>query len=100
MDLHMLTTTDNPFSPITQYDEWLVWDEAQGYCSNSLLARVVHTSDELSDADQAQAIEDAIDEIVTENVSGVHTKVRAGTFDDGFVKRIKGNEESTDFRAA
>lgn len=77
MDLHMLTTTDNPFSPVTQYDEWMVWDMSHGYNSNSLLARVVHTSPELSDADQVLAIEEAIDEIVTENVSGVHTKVRA-----------------------
>jgi hypothetical protein len=73
----MLTTTDNPFSPVTQYDAWLTWDLSRGYCSNSLLARVVHTSDELSDELQQEAIEEAIDEIVTENVSGVHTKVRA-----------------------
>jgi hypothetical protein len=78
MDLYMLTTTDNPFSPVTQYDEWLTWDMAR-YNSNALLARVVHTSPELSDADQELAIQDAIDEIVQENVSGVHTKVRAGS---------------------
>lgn len=78
MDLHMLTTIDNPFSPLTQYDEWRVWDEAR-YNTNSLLARVVVSSPDLSEADQTQAIEDAIDEIVTENVSGVHTKVRADT---------------------
>lgn len=77
MDHYMLTTTDNPFSPVTEYDEWMSWDMAHGYWTNSLLARVIHTSPELSDADQAQAVEDAIDEIVTENVSGVHTKVRA-----------------------
>jgi hypothetical protein len=80
MDFFMLTTTDNPFSPVTQYDEWMAWDMAHGYYSNSLLARVVRTSPELSDADQEQAIQDAIDEIVTENVSGVHTKVRANSF--------------------
>jgi hypothetical protein len=45
------------------------------YNTNALLARVVRTSPDLSPADQAQAIEDAIDEIVTNNVSGVHTKV-------------------------
>lgn len=75
MDLYMLTTIDNPFSPITHYDEWLAWDMLN-YNSNALLARVVRTSSELSDADQAQAIQDAIDEIVTENVSGMHTKVK------------------------
>lgn len=76
MELYMLTTTDNPFSPVTQYDEWLTWDMAT-HNSNALLARVVRTSPELSDEDQLLAIQEAIDEIVTENVSGVHTKVRA-----------------------
>lgn len=76
MAYYMLTTTDNPFSPVTQYDEWMAWDMAY-YNSNSLLARVVRTSSELSDVDQDLAIQKAIDEIVTENVSGVHIKVRA-----------------------
>lgn len=79
MDYYMITTTDNPFSPVTQYDEWMSWDMAHGYYSNSLLARVVRSSPDLSDADQDAAIQDAIDEIVTENVSGVHTKVRANS---------------------
>ncbi len=78
MDLYMLSTDDNPYSPVTHYDEWLTWD-MQRYNSNALLARVVRTSPELSDADQAQAIQDAIEEIVTENVSGKHIKVKAGT---------------------
>jgi len=72
--LHMLTTTDNPFDPRTQYSEWLTWDMAH-YNTNALLARVVVTSPSLSPADQALAIEDAINEIVEQNVSGVHTKV-------------------------
>lgn len=81
MDYHMLTTTDNPFSPVTDYDDWMAWDMAHGYHTNSLLARVVYSSHELSDLDQLLAIEDGIDEIVEQNVSGVHTKVRAGTFE-------------------
>ena len=80
MDYYMLTTIDNPFSPVTQYDEWLVWDMAR-YNTNALLARVVRTSPELSDLDKLLTIQEAIDEIVEENVSGVHTKVRAGSID-------------------
>jgi hypothetical protein len=75
MEHFMLTTKDNPFSPITEYDEWLTWDLAQGYCTNSLLARVIHTSPDLSDADQDEEIQNAISEIVQENVSGMHTMV-------------------------
>jgi hypothetical protein len=72
---HMLTTIDNPFNPFTQWDEWYAFDLASGYNTPGMLARIVQTSDELSEADQAQAIEDAIDEIVDENVLGIYRKV-------------------------
>ena len=75
---NMLTTVDNPFSPFTQYDEWLVYDTRMGYHTNALLARVVKSSDELSEPDQLLAIELAMQEIVRENVSGVH-KIVQGT---------------------
>ncbi len=71
----MLTTVDNPYDPFTQYDEWYAFDYAAGYHTPSFLARIVKTSDELSEADQQLAICDAIDEIVKENVLGVYRKV-------------------------
>lgn len=67
MDEHMLTTKDNPYDPSTQFDQWRTWDEAAGYNTLSYLGRVVRTSDELSDADQSLAYEQAIDEIINEN---------------------------------
>ena len=76
---HMLTTVDNPFDPFTQYREWYAFDVSHGYHSASLLARVIVTSDELSEADQSLAIELAINEIVEENVLGLHRKVTAQT---------------------
>lgn len=75
MDLHMLTTIDNPFDPFTQWDEWNRWDQASGYNTTSFLARIVASSDELSETDQDLAIEQAIDEIVKENVTGMYRKV-------------------------
>jgi hypothetical protein len=71
----MLTTVDNPFDPFTQFDEWLAYDIGSGYNSCGFLARVAKVSNDLSPADQAQAIQDAIDEIVDENVLGVWKKV-------------------------
>lgn len=71
----MLTTIDNPFNPFTQFAEWYAYDEAAGHHSTSLLDRIAVTSDELSESEQDYAIERAIDEIVTENVSGLHRKV-------------------------
>lgn len=75
MQLHMLTTIDNPFNPFTEFNEWYSWDFEAGYHTPEYLARVAITSDELSDADQEQAIEYAIDEIVKANVLGVYRKI-------------------------
>lgn len=77
MGLHMLTTVDNPYSPFTQFDEWLQFDQSSGYYTTQYLARLTLSSVELSDTDQSIAIEYAIDEIVLENVNGVYRKVAA-----------------------
>ena len=71
----MLTTIDNPFDPFTQYEEWTAYDFQMGYHSAEFLARIAIVSDELSEADQRVAINNAIDEIVRENVSGMFKKV-------------------------
>jgi len=76
---YMLTTTDNPFDPFTQFDEWLNFDSAAGYHTPSLLARITKSSDELSEADQHVSILNAIDEIVTENVLGIYKKVSSNS---------------------
>ncbi len=76
----MLTTIDNPWNPFTHYDEWLAEDARLGYYTPSLLARVVVSSNELSDYDQELDIVRAIDEIVSENVSGMHRKVTPESF--------------------
>lgn len=73
---YMLSTKDNPFNPWTQWDDWLAWDTQENYHSLSLLARVARTTNGESDQVDDQAIEDAIDEITVENVSGVHIKVQ------------------------
>lgn len=75
----MLTTIDNPYDPFTQWDEWYLWDADAGYHTPGLLARIAKTSHELSDADQHLAIQQAIDEIVSENVYGMHKKVAPTT---------------------
>ena len=73
--VYMLTTIDNPFSPFTEYEQWYKYDVSKGHNTCAYLARVAVTSDELSDVDQTQAIESAMNEIVELNVSGLHLKV-------------------------
>lgn len=72
---YMLTTEDNPFSPITQYEEWFAYDAQLGYHTPAYLARIVVTSDELSEADQAVAVELAIDEIIAEHDGTFYQKI-------------------------
>lgn len=72
---HMLTTTDNPYNPFTEFDQWQAYDTSKGHHTLAFLARVCITSNDLSELDQSMAIDMAIDEIVTENVNGLYTKV-------------------------
>ena len=72
---YMLTTYDNPFNPFTRFDEWLEYDIRLGYNTSSFLDRVAKLSNDISEADQVLAIQNAIDEIVQENVSGMWRKV-------------------------
>lgn len=72
---HALTTTDNPFDPFDEFKAWMEWDARLGYDSVSYLARIVHYSDELSDALQSEIVSDAIDEIIEENGEGFYKKV-------------------------
>ncbi len=73
---YVLTTVDNPFDPFTHFDQWLAYDRRLGYHTPSLLARITIMSDDLSEIDQFIAVQDAIDEIVQENVYGVHRKIK------------------------
>ena len=75
---YMLTTVDNPYDPFTQWDEWFLWDQNAGYHTPGLLARVARVGTDLSEADQHVILQDAIDEIVQENVLGVFRKVKKG----------------------
>ena len=71
----MLTTTDNPWNPFDDYIEWFAYDTYLGYHTASYLARVVRSSDELSESQQDHAIEQGIDEIIAENVNGMYKKL-------------------------
>lgn len=70
-----LTTTDNPYSPFDQFDSWYAYDVASGYKTCEFLARITNNSYESSIGDYELAVEQAIDEIVKENVLGIYRKV-------------------------
>ena len=71
----MLTTVDNPFDPFTNWDEWYAYDEAKGYCTSGLLARITKTSNELSEKEQNEDVEEAINEILELFPDGMYKKL-------------------------
>ncbi len=81
MTTAMLTTIDNPHSPFTEWDKWLAYDLHAGYNTSGFLARIANVSHELSEKDFNLAIDQAIDEIVNENVLGIYLKVTKENFD-------------------
>lgn len=66
----LLTTSDNPYSPVTDWDEWYKWDESHGYHTCEYLSRLVYSSPELSDMDQKDAMLHGMDVILSMNLTG------------------------------
>ena len=71
-----LSTKDNPYNPFTQFDAWFRFDQDKGYCSCSYLDRIARTSEQLSDEENAQEIERAIDEIIRYDFMNIYVKVK------------------------
>ena len=71
----MLSTSDNPYNPFTHFREWFAFDSQKGYHSLSYLGRVALTSDQLSQDDDDEAVEDAIEQIVELNPLGIYVRI-------------------------
>lgn len=73
-DEFMLTTVDNPYDPFTQFENWLAYDEQNGYNTNGLLARFALTSNELTDKENDLIIDHAVNDIL-DLFPGLYKKV-------------------------
>ncbi len=72
----MLTTVDNPFDPFDQFKSWLMYDMDKGYGTCSYLARIAHTSDQMSDEENDSEVERAINEIIKYDFQNIYKKVK------------------------
>lgn len=72
----MLSTTDNPFNPYLDFDNWLRFDNDYKYNSLGLVMRFALITDEMSESQEEYEYERAIDEIVKYDPLGIRIKVR------------------------
>ena len=77
---YMLTTIDNPFSPFSDFDEWFAFDVEKGYNSCGLLDRFSYTSNELSEKENQDELNRAIDRILELDLTGMYRKVKKTDF--------------------
>lgn len=72
----MLTTIDNPYNPFEDFKAWFLFDSQNGYNSCSYLARIARVSDEMTELENDEEIERAIDEIIEHDFRNVYIKIK------------------------
>lgn len=68
MENIILSTSDNPYDPFTEWDKWWAYDvNTMGYNTSGLVARISPTSNALSDEVNNRIMCDAIKRYVKSN---------------------------------
>lgn len=60
----LLSTTDNPYNPFTDYINWRNYDHLKGYCCEEYVARMSKTDIEMPASLYQKFTNDAIEEIL------------------------------------
>ena len=71
----MLTTFDNPYNPFDQFEEWFLFDMNQGYNTCGYLSRVADLPNDLSDDEEKEITEQAIDSIIQHDFLNIYKKI-------------------------
>lgn len=75
----MLSTFDNPFDPFEQFDAWFLFDVEKGYNSCSLLDRIANFSEDMTEKEEIEENERAIDQIILNDDTNMYKKVIKGS---------------------
>ena len=75
----MLTTVDNPYSPFDDFTSWLLFDSENEHNTCGILSRTLDLTggltDDMSDKEKDDAIENAIDTIIANDFLDIFKKV-------------------------
>jgi len=69
-----LTTYDNPHDPFDDFKKWYMFDNDHGYNCCGQLADRARTSEALTPGENAEALEEAIDNIIKHDFVGIYRK--------------------------
>ena len=70
-----ITTIDNPFNPFDDFDSWFMFDIEKGYYTSSRLARLVNLTDDMTEKEENEEIERAIDRLIEIDPLDIYIKV-------------------------
>lgn len=75
MKLIGLTTVDNPYNPFEDFTSWLMFDIEKGYDTNGKLARLTKIDDSMTEKEQNEEIERAIDRLIDIDPLDLYRKI-------------------------
>jgi hypothetical protein len=72
----MLTTIDNPYDLFEQFNLWFMFDVEKGYYTCSKIARIAQLTSDMTQKEENEEVERAIDEIIKYDFLDVYKKVK------------------------
>lgn len=78
-----ITTVDNPFDPFDDFDHWFQFDTEKGYYTSSKLARLTNLRNDMSETEEAEEIERAIDRLIEIDPFDMYIKVTRNDDNEG-----------------
>jgi hypothetical protein len=73
--ISMLTTVNNPFNPFTEWEKWYQFDIDSGDNCCEYLARVAHIVPSMSEEEEKEAIDLAIETIIEQDPTNMYKRV-------------------------
>ena len=70
-----ITTIDNPFDPFDDFNSWFMFDVEKGYYTSSKIARLTHLTDDMTELEESEEVERAIDRLIEIDPLDIYIKV-------------------------
>lgn len=74
-----ITTVDNPFNPFDDFNSWFMFDIEKGYYTCNKLARLTETTDDMTEKEETEEIERAIDRLIAIDPLDIYIKLTRET---------------------